>query len=161
MEKRIKSKQNFGGEQLVWLAPSDPFWGKSEQLPSCLSYLINKATTKKKVLFDPTIYVPVYGSEDFRTARQWKNNLSGVTNYMRGIVEGFMDGNVEVLYLESELVAVVYHFSQPEKLPVSIPVGFVSTNQEMVTKVGKLLLDYIDGSSSFDKPNDCGLINSF
>lgn len=161
VDKRIKSKQDFGGERFVWLAPSDPFWGKSEQLPSCMSYLINKATTKKKVLFEPTIYVPINGSDDSRTARQWKNSLSGVTKYMRGIVEGFMDGNVELLYLENEFVVVVYHFSQPEKLPVSIPVGFVSTEQETVAKVGKLLLDYVDGSSSFDKPNDCGLINSF
>ena len=161
LDDRIKSKKDSSGNRFIWLAPSDPFWGKSQQLPSCLSYFINRATTKNKELYKPTLYVPVSGRDDIHTARQWKHNMGNIAEHMKGIVEGFMDGNVEVLYLEGEMITIIYHFSQPERLPVSIPVGFISTNKEMIFKLGKLLLDYVDGSSSFDKPNDCGHISRF
>ena len=36
---------------------------------------------------------------------------------LKGLVEGLLDGNVEILHLEDELSAVIYHISQPEILP--------------------------------------------
>ena len=161
LAERIRSKQDNGGSRFTWLAPSDPFWGKSEYFLSCISEFTNKAKTKKARLYKPTLYVPVFGQEDVRSARQWNHNLGDYSDHIKGIVEGFMDGNIEVLHLEEEFIAVVYHFSQPEKLPVTIPLGFMSTNKELVSNLGKLLLEYVDGTFSFDKSNDCGYIKKF
>ncbi|MDE1244025.1 hypothetical protein L9W94_18165, partial [Vibrio aestuarianus] len=79
---------------------------------------------------------------------------------VKGLAEGFLDGNVEILHLEGELAVVIYHFAQPETLPVTMPLGFISTDKATVSKIGKLVIDYVAGSSSFDKPNDCGSISS-
>ena len=76
----------------------------------------------------------------------------------RGLVEGFLGGNVEVLHLADELIVVIYHFSLPETLPVTMPLGFISTDKATITKFGRIMREYIDGSASFDKPNDCGYL---
>ena len=68
---RIKSRKNNGGSRFTWLAPSDPFWGKSEYFLSAFSDFTNKAETKKVRLYKPTLYVPVSGNDDVRLARQW------------------------------------------------------------------------------------------
>lgn len=158
---RIKSRKNNGGSRFTWLAPSDPFWGKSEYFLSAFSDFTNKAETKKVRLYKPTLYVPVSGNDDVRLARQWSHELGDYSKYTKGIVEGFMDGNVEILHLEQEFIVVIYHFSLPEKLPATMPLGFISTDNNFVSKLGKLFLEYVDGMSSFDKPNDCGSIKHF
>ena len=69
-----------------------------------------------------------------------------------------MGGNVEVLHFEGEFVVVVYHVSLPESYPVTLPVGFVSAEADVVKSIGQRLASYLDGNSSFDRPNDCGPI---
>ena len=75
---------------------------------------------------------------------------------INGLVDGFLDGNVEFLYLENEIVVVIYHFSNPGILPVTMPLGFISTSKAVVNRIGALVTGYVDGSSAFDKKNDCG-----
>lgn len=158
LAKRIENKIDVGDSRFTWIAPSNPFWGKSEQFLSCVSDFLIKSETKNKKLYNPTLYVPVRDRQDSKSARQWKHNLGQYSDIAKGLLEGFMDGNVEVLHLQDKLVVVTYHFSLPEQLPTSIPVGFISTNSETISNIGKLILQYIDGISSFDSPNDCGQI---
>lgn len=159
INERIKSKADTGGSRFIWIAPSDPYWAKSSRFSSSLSDFIRRSSTKEKKLYDPILYVPVSDDKDFRVARQWKHELEQFHNHVRGLAEGFLDGNIEILHLEDEVAVVVYHFSQPETLPVTMPLGFMTTNKDMVTKIGKLVNDYLKSSSSFDKPNDCGTIS--
>lgn len=157
---RTKEKVDGGDDAFTWIAPSDPFWGKSERVRAALSELINRASTKQKQLYKPTLYVPVEGPEDFRSAKSWKHELRDYDRSVNGLIEGLLGGNVEMLHLEGELVVIVYHFSQAESLPVTMPLGFISTDKTTVEKVGGIARDYIEGNSSFDKPNDCGGISS-
>jgi hypothetical protein len=160
LSKRIKDKTDTGGSRFIWIAPSDPYWSKSNLFISGLSDFTNKSSTKEKQLYKPVLYVPVSDDKDFKIAKQWVHELEQFHNDAKGLVEGFLDGNVEILHLEDELAAVIYHFSQPEILPVTMPLGFITTNKESVKSIGKLITDYIKGSSAFDKPNDCGPISS-
>lgn len=160
IKERIKSKADKAGSRFIWIAPSDPYWAKSSRFSSSLSDFIRRSSTKEKKLYDPILYVPVSDDKDFRVARQWKHELGQYHDYVRGLAEGFLDGNVEILHLEDEVAVVIYHFSQPETLPITMPLGFITTNKEFVTKLGKLVNDYVKSSSSFDKPNDCGAIAS-
>lgn len=158
---RIKAKSDdMGGSTFTWIAPSDPFWGKSDKLLSAISDIITKASTKDKNLYTPTLYVPLSGPEDKRTAKAWNYELRNYSSSINGLVEGFLDGNVEMFHLENELVVVIYHFSLPETLPVTMPLGFISTDKAIVTKLGNIMREYIDGSTSFDNPNDCGRLSS-
>lgn len=161
LKSRIESKADVGQDSFVWLAPSDPYWCKSNRLLVSLGDFLNKASTKDKKLYSPTIYLPLCGPEDHKAVRQWKQELDPYTDRAHGLIEGFLGGNVEVILFEGELVVVVYHMSLPETYPVTLPVGFISDNQETVAAVGQLVNAYVKGSSGFDRPNDCGLLSRF
>ncbi len=145
LKKRMKVKKDFGASELIWIAPSDPYWGKSERLQASVSNIVTSAATKDKKLYNPRVYVPVTGVEDRGTVAHWKRELKDYTQYANGLVEGFLDGNVEVLLLDNELSVVIYHISHPDFLPVTLPIGFLSTDKAVVEKVKGVVQDYIGG----------------
>ncbi len=156
------SKTHLDGlDNLAWIAPADSFWGKSYRLPSCLDSIIKKSRVpgkKAKSLYKPVLYVPVTGENDNRARRNWENELSGQVKHVHGLVEGFLEGNVEVLVLPKYFAVVCYHFSSPDNYDVSLPLGFVTTDLEMVSKIAKEALDYISGLQGHELPNDIGSI---
>lgn len=159
LRSRIESKSDVGQDSFVWLAPSDPYWCKSNRLLVSLSDFLNKASTKDKKLYSPTIYLPLSGQDDHRVVRQWKQELDPYADRAHGLIEGFLGGNVEVMLLAGELAVVVYHISLPETYPVTLPIGFISNDQEVVLAVEQLVKAYIQGSSGFGRQNDCGLLS--
>lgn len=153
---RSTSRLDFGGSKFIWIAPSDSFWGKSYQFRLSLNSFLSGSQTNKKPLYKPTLYVPVSGINDKQGVKEWNRELKHHHVYVHGIKEGFLGGNVEILYLENDMVAVIYHISKPDNLPVSMPLGFISTNMEIVNNIGRIVNKYINGVSSHDQPNDCG-----
>jgi len=160
LKGRIERKTDTSGSGFTWIAPSDSYWAKSSHFSSCLSEFLKRSSTKEKRLYMPVLYVPVSDEKDFRAARRWKHELGQFHRDIKGLAEGFLDGNVEILHLEDELAAVIYHIAQPETLPVTMPLGYITTNKELVKYIGKLVNNYVKGTSAFDKPNDCGTISS-
>lgn len=160
---RIKARQESKSEveqtPFLWVAPSDPYWGMSNSLQVRVSQLLEQASTKEKKLYSPTIYLPVGGPDDHRTAQQWKREFEPNTSKVRGLIEGFLGGSVEVLHFEGEFVVVVYHVSLRDSYPVSFPVGFISAEKDVVSSIGRILKSYVEGASGFEQPNDCGLIS--
>lgn len=155
-----KSHQD-GIEGLIWIAPSDNFWGKSARLTQCFGELISASTVSgenNKTLYKPKMYVPLSDQADRRSKGQWKNEFSDHGRYLHGLVEGFLDGNVEVIVIPNKFAAVCYHISMPEQYDVSLPLGFIAKDPEMVFKITKLAETYIGDIKGFDKPNDLGLI---
>ncbi len=159
IKARRESKVDVGQTPFLWVAPSDPYWGKSSSLLVSVSELLDKANTKDKKLYSPTIYLPVSGPDDQRSARQWKREFEPNTDKVRGLIEGFLGGSVEVLLFEGEFAVVVYHVSLRDSYPVSFPVGFISTEIDFVSSIGRLVKACIEGTSGFEQPNDCGLIS--
>jgi len=147
LASRIKSNADVGQDSFVWLAPSDPYWGKSNRLLVSLSDFFNKASTKDKKLYSPTVYLPVSGQSDYRAANQWKQELDLYSHEVHGLVEGFLGGYVEVLHLEGSVVVVVYHMVIQDTFPVTMPLGFISTDKEVVSSIGKKIKAYLQGSS--------------
>jgi hypothetical protein len=151
-----------GVDDLIWIAPSDNFWGKSTRLAQCLGELVSSSTVSvknKKTLYKPKMYVPLSDESDRRSKSQWKNEFSDYGHYLHGLAEGFLDGNVEVIVLPNKFAAVCYHMSMPEQYDVTLPLGFVTTDNEMISRITKLAEDYIGDVQGFDKPNNLGLIN--
>ena len=161
IKARRESKADVGQTPFLWLAPSDPYWGKSGNLQVRVSEILSMASTKEKRLYSPAIYLPVSGPDDQKTARQWKWEFDPNSDKVYGLIEGFLGGNVEVMHFEGEFVAVVYHVSLPDSYPVSLPIGFISADKDVVSSVGRLVTTYLEGSSGFDRPNDCGLLSRF
>jgi len=158
---RIGSKSEVGQSSFIWIAPSDPYWCKSNRLAISLSDFLNKSGTAEKKLYSPAIYLPISGADDIKAARQWRQELDPYADKAHGLVEGFLGGNVEVMLLDEELAVVVYHMSLPSNYPVTLPVGFVSRDRDVVLTVGRLVKGYLGDSSGFDQPNDCGLLSLF
>ena len=161
IKARRESKADVGQTPFLWLAPSDPYWGKSSNLQVRVSEILSMASTKEKRLYSPAIYLPVSGPDDQKTARQWKWEFDPNSDKVYGLIEGFLGGNVEVMHFEGEFVAVVYHVSLPDSYPVSLPIGFISADKDVVSSVGRLVTTCLEGSSGFERPNDCGLLSRF
>lgn len=159
IKARRESKSDVGQTPLLWVAPSDPYWGKSGSLQSRVSELLSMASTKERKLYSPTIYLPVSGPDDQKTARQWKREFDLYADKVHGLIEGFLGGNVEIIGLEGEFVVVVYHVSLPESYPVTLPIGFISADKDVMSSVWRLITSYVRGSSGFDRQNDCGLLS--
>lgn len=156
---RRESKADAGKTSLTWIAPSDPYWGKSNYLHERVSQLLDNANTKEKKLYSPIIYLPICTPSDFRSIRQWKSEFQPNTDKVHGLIEGFLGGSVEVLHFESEFVVVVYHVSLPDSYPISFPLGFISAEKDVVASIGAIVKKYVQGISGFEQPNDCGLIS--
>lgn len=145
-------------QKIMWVAPTDPFWGKSLRLSSCSEEFINitKSNGLNQKLSNPVIYLPVQDKDDRKSILIWKRELRNVINSLYGLHEGFLDGDVEIILVENHFVVVCYHISRPESAPVTLPVGFISTDQNVVGKVQKIVIEYVQGISSYDNPNVTG-----
>jgi len=144
----------------TWIAPSDAFWGKSDRFIASVDQFLSRANTKNKHLYKPALYLPVTDAQDSRGAKRWLNELQGYQKHTYGLAEGFLDGNVEIMLLKGNLAVVIYHYVQPSKFPVPIPVGFITTEKKELESIGAYVYGYLKGMSSHEKPNDCGPISS-
>lgn len=156
LARRIQSKSDPDKREFLWLAPSDPYWGKSSRIQIALNDFVSKAATKDKRIYSPSIYLPLSGQGDVRSARNWRQELDQFVSSAHGLREGLLGGSVEILLFEGELVAVVYHVTMPDMYRVTLPLGFISADKEVVARVGQMVDAYIKGSSGYDTPNDCG-----
>jgi len=153
-----KSSDEFPPD-LLWLAPADGFWGQTMRTSACLDSLIDRAVTKGKKparLYTPKLFVPVQDAKDRLAINRWKQQFSKQNSSVFGLVEGFLEGNVEVLVLPDRLAAVSYHVSRPESLPVTLPLGFLTADPQAVKVITELVEDYTNGVVSFDNPRDIG-----
>ena len=161
-----KIKNSATGKKLdiVWLAPSDRFWRTSYRLPeSAISFVGFVQNLKKEQSINaPIIYLPVHDKHD----NQWNRDLNGqsglsnITSNIHGLLEGFLNGNVEVIVVENNFVAVCYHVVKADSLPVTMPLGFLSTNLSIINSVQKVVFEYVKGMSSFEEPNSIGVLKS-
>ena len=161
IKTRREGKGDVGQTPFLWVAPSDPYWGKSSNLQVRVSELISMASTRDRRIYSPTIYLPISGPDDQRTVRQWKHEFDPNGERVHGLIEGFLGGSVELLHFDGEFVVVVYHVSLPDSYPVSFPTGFISTDKNVISSVGRQLMEYLKGSSGFECPNDCGALSHF
>ncbi|WP_368869008.1 hypothetical protein [Proteus mirabilis] len=157
----MKSKEK-AVKQLTWIAPSDVFWGKSKKIEFCFNEIEQAQFTQEKNpqrIYTPSIFLPLSDITDRRTIRFWKNEFRKCSNNLHGLIEGFLGGSVEVIVLEKTFAVVCYHVSRPETHPVSIPVGFITTDLKLINTISDITQDYIGGSSSFNKKHNLGLLD--
>ncbi len=145
-KKRLVSQHQDGIADLKWLIPSNAFWGKNDRVRSCLADLSNgiKTTGKKsKALYDFKVMVPLTSADDNREKKNWVHDLKIVENNLHGYVDGYLDNAVEIVLLENSLIAVTYYLSMPESYRVPVPIGFISTDQGVISTITHSLNGYL------------------
>lgn len=157
---KLKKQHLDSVDDLIWIAPSDSFWGKNDNFIGYFDDLIKKSKDKK-TFYRPKFYVPLSSEDNKYEKDKWKRECSDIDKFVYGLIEGFLDGNVEIILLPKRLVVVCYHFSIPDVYSITFPLGFISTEENMLKKVELLAQEYISGFVEADKPRNLGLIEKF
>lgn len=155
ISKRLNvSNEHNKALKMTWVAPSDLFWGKTSKVGVAFESVQETSKGKKGMI--AKVFVPIRNRYDKYGAKSWLNTFKPYANLLNGVREGFCDGNVEILHIENELVAISYHMTQSERLPVTMPLGFFTKDKSTVNRIGKILNQYLTSYAAHDEPNDCG-----
>lgn len=158
-KKKLISQHQDGLIDFKWLAPSDTTWGKSDRAIRCLTEVVEgcKTTGKKsKPLYDPQILLPLIDAQDHKQKSAWLREFEKIKGSVCAYVEGYHQGAVEVVLLESRLVAVTYYLHLPEHYRVALPIGFISTDKTIVNRVERSLNEYLTEFHSKEYKKDLG-----
>lgn len=156
-DAQAKSHQD-GIADFIWLAPSDPFWGYSQRFINVKNELFNKSRTtgkNPKPIFLPKLYLPLSGKDDRASAHQWKRQLDSSEN-VYGYAEGLLGGSFEAIIFPNRFALVSYHIVNPEVSPVSMPLGFFTTDVDEIDKIASLVTGYLQSTQGFDSSVDLG-----
>ena len=158
-----KSGKNQKPIELTWIAPSDPFWGKSYRLNGCIDELFSNEQTngkKSQRIYNSNIYIQIEKDYDRGLINDYKHEFKNYKSGIYGLIEGFLNGNVEIILIPGQFVAVIYHFSIPKVLPVTFPAGFTSTDLVKIKMVEDVVNEYIDPDQVLDNMNFLGLLSN-
>ncbi|WDE03865.1 hypothetical protein SG34_021180 [Thalassomonas viridans] len=162
VKEKLSREHQDGIKQLKWLGPSVELWGKNNRLINCFDSLLSNRKTKgkhTKTLYAPTLYVPLASMSDRYNKHRWKNDFSGQRlKSVKAYLEGFCDGSVEVLLLESGIVAVTYYLTLPDIYPAPVAIGFISTDNALIERISHSLNDYLTGFYDSENRRDFGSI---
>ena len=145
-KKRIISKHQDDIVDFKWIVPSNAFWGKSDRVNLCFSELYNGSKTsgkKAKTLYNLKIMLPLSDPKNRKEKNNWMHEFSSIKNNLYGYIDGYMDGDVEIVLLADSLVAVTYFLNIPESYRVPIPVGFISMDKGLIDAITYSLNGYL------------------
>jgi hypothetical protein len=140
----------------TWLAPSDRFWLMSNQSFSRTSELIS--STKG---LDAQLCVPVAGSKDKHQESLWKKALGSMKDKAIKVSEGFMGGSVEVISVPGIVSMLCFYLQNPGE-SVSIPFGFITTDESDIDRIHKKFESYLQSYDTHMEKRDYGpLVRQF
>ena len=79
-----------------------------------------------------------------------------------GFCEGFLDGNTEILFLEDQFAVVCYH-TKLSAYPVTLPIGFMTTQKNTIKSIISLVENYLKSplfEYNEDRTKDFGLLHT-
>ncbi len=146
--KDLKKEITQPPKKLFWMAPSDIYWGAQEDVQNLLNLLSENATfqenNEKKRLYDFRLYLPLESSRDKHAKNRWlyEFNNGEIKSSLYGFKEGFLNGNTEIIILESHFLGICYHAKLPQ-YDVTLPIGFFTCVPEKVNTVFQLINGYL------------------
>lgn len=140
IKKHIKDDKS--GFSCAWVAPSDRFWLMSNQSFSQTSELVSSTNG-----LDAKLYVPVAGSKDRHQESLWKKALGSMKDKAIKISEGFLGGSVEIISIPG-VVSMLCFYLQKQGESVSIPFGFITTDESDIDRIQREFESYLHGYDS-------------
>jgi hypothetical protein len=113
-------------------------------------------SNSKQKTFDLSLRLPLNGKED-RAAKRWLSEFKDFRQVLRGYVEGYCDGDVELLLYPGCFAVVLFHVVPPRTW-VPIPLGFVTEDQALVGRIEQSMKDYLSQPTGHEGVNDLGRI---
>lgn len=136
-------------KKLYWLAPSDIYWGKQRKIHDKIQNLIDK----QKNGYDFHLYLPLPSERNQHEKQEWLNQFRDISDkVLYGFCEGFLDGNTEILFLEDKFAVFCYH-AKLSSYPVTLPIGFMTTDIKKVNHIIRLAKNYLS-SPLFPNKNE-------
>ena len=146
-------------KKLYWLAPSDIYWGKQRKIHGKIRNLIDK----QKNGYDFRLYLPLPSEQNRYEKQEWLNHFKDTSDkVLYGFCEGFLDGNTEILFLEDKFAVVCYH-AKLSSYPVTLPIGFMTTQKNTIKSIISLVENYLKSplfGSNEDRTKDFGLLHT-
>lgn len=137
-------------KKLYWLAPSDIYWGKQRKIHDKIQNLIDK----QKNGYDFHLYLPLPSERNQHEKQEWLNQFRDISDkVLYGFCEGFLDRNTEILFLEDKFAVVCYH-AKLSSYPVTLPIGFMTTDIKKVNHIIRLAKNYLNSSLFPDRDED-------
>ena len=148
---QILDKSNKkSSKKLYWLAPSDIYWGKQRKIHDKIQNLIEK----QKNGYDFRLYLPLPSERNHHEKQEWLNHFKDISDkVLYGFCEGFLDGNTEILFLEDKFAVVCYH-AKLSSYPVTLPIGFMTTDIKKVNHIIRLAKNYLNSALFPDRDED-------
>ena len=145
-------------KKLYWLAPSDIYWGKQRKIHGKIRNLIDK----QKNGYDFRLYLPLPSEQNRYEKQEWLNHFKYTSDkVLYGFCEGFLDGNTEILFLEDKFAVVCYH-TKLSAYPVTLPIGFMTTQKSTIKHIVELVEAYLSSAQFNNESNkikDFGLLH--
>ena len=149
INKILDELSKKSSKKLYWLAPSDIYWGKQRKIHGKIQNLIDK----QKNGYDFRLYLPLPSERNRHEKQEWLNHFKDISDkVLYGFCEGFLDGNTEILFLEDQFAVVCYH-AKLSSYPVTLPIGFMTTNIRQVNHIISLAKNYLS-SPLFPNKNE-------
>ena len=137
-------------KKLYWLAPSDIYWGKQRKIHDKIQNLIDK----QKNGYDFRLYLPLPSERNRHEKQEWLNHFKDTSDkVLYRFCEGFLDGSTEILFLEDKFAVVCYH-AKLSSYPVTLPIGFMTTDIKKVNNIIRLAKNYLNSALFPDRDED-------
>ena len=150
INKILDKLNKKSSKKLYWLAPSDIYWGKQRKIHDKIQNLIDK----QKNGYDFRLYLPLPSERNQHQKQEWLNHFKDISDKVfYGFCEGFLDGNTEILFLEDQFAVVCYH-AKLSSYPITLPIGFMTTNIKKVNKIMNLAKNYLNSALFPDRDED-------
>ena len=159
INKILDTLNKKSSKKLYWLAPSDIYWGKQRKIHDKIQNLIDK----QKNGYDFRLYLPLPSERNQHQKQEWLNHFKDISDKVfYGFCEGFLDGNTEILFLEDQFAVVCYH-TKLSTYPVTLPIGFMTTQKNTIKSIISLVENYLKSplfEYNEDRTKDFGLLHT-
>ena len=149
IDKAVLATEKNSTVDLTWIAPSESYWGVSDQQSSRFYGLM-----KNKQL-DLQVYLPIPFRKDRKVSNGLVNQFSSVKQCLNGFIEGYLTGKEEVIFVGTEAVFVFCYLYQGENM-LPIPVGFHTDNKKVVNSLASSWSSYLTTLDEDFEPKDLG-----
>tara|TARA_X000001388_G_C2234829_1_gene124831 strand:- start:1244 stop:2722 length:1479 start_codon:yes stop_codon:yes gene_type:complete len=130
---------------VLWsVDPSDKVWGRGPEIESFIQSIEQRLDDRKRPV-GTVLAVNVQSKQDtFRL-----KDLYGITKcHFQGLNKYIGNGQIEIFLIPGVLVACTFHFLIENHYPLSLPIGFVTTDHKRIESIEKYLIEIFDNPAN-------------